>query len=472
VTLSPPPGGGPIGIVVPAFRGHVNATFKLARDLVRAGHEVVYFGPEEARPWVTSSGFTFRPSTFARPLALRTGTRHGAEGGRRGSFRALPARRREGQQLLASAPQIVGEVTRLARTLRPSLMLFDPFVLFYALPFLRCGVRVASLNSFLLLDHDPLVPPWTSSLVPRPDWAGRLQVAAAWGACWARYLRYRLGTALESLVTGYSPRRLGDQVVGLMGGSIGRAWHMRPVWYDFRLRGVPELILSAREFDLPRARPLRPAVRFLGPCVDLERSEPRFDWRQVDLSGRQLVYCALGTVRLQRDGADVSFLERMVAAFAGDPRHALVVSTSSPEMTSRLGRRYPNVHVFDEVPQLQVLGRASLMITPGGSNSVRECLQLRVPMLVYPRHNDQPGNAARVVHHGLGLAGDPRRDSSELIRRRSSAVIEDPRVRANLVRMGATIDRYLRDEVHVRAIEDLLASPCHPGSPSAANCDI
>jgi zeaxanthin glucosyltransferase len=30
-----------------------------------------------------------------------------------------------------------------------------------------------------------------------------------------------------------------------------------------------------------------------------------------------------------------------------------------------------------------------------------------VPLLVYPRRADQPGNAARIVYHGLGRRGDP-----------------------------------------------------------------
>jgi UDP:flavonoid glycosyltransferase YjiC (YdhE family) len=71
----------------------------------------------------------------------------------------------------------------------------------------------------------------------------------------------------------------------------------------------------------------------------------------------------------------------------------------------------PNVRVVASAPQLAVLRRAHLMLTEGGSNSVKECVHFGVPMLVYPRNADQPGNSARVVFHGLGLRGDPKHDS-------------------------------------------------------------
>ena len=54
------------------------------------------------------------------------------------------------------------------------------------------------------------------------------------------------------------------------------------------------------------------------------------------------------------------------------------------------------------IPQLGLLQRASPMITNGGPGTVRECIWFRVPMIVAPCRYDQPGNAARVVRHGLG----------------------------------------------------------------------
>jgi len=53
------------------------------------------------------------------------------------------------------------------------------------------------------------------------------------------------------------------------------------------------------------------------------------------------------------------------------------------------------------------------MINHGGINTIKECIHENVPMLTYPLSPewDQPGNAARVVYHQLGLMGNIRRDT-------------------------------------------------------------
>ena len=54
------------------------------------------------------------------------------------------------------------------------------------------------------------------------------------------------------------------------------------------------------------------------------------------------------------------------------------------------------------LPYRAVLSHAALCITHGGSNTVLDALACGVPLLVRPAGFDQPGNLARVRHHGLG----------------------------------------------------------------------
>ncbi|RYE85938.1 MAG: hypothetical protein EOP19_08180 [Hyphomicrobiales bacterium] len=58
--------------------------------------------------------------------------------------------------------------------------------------------------------------------------------------------------------------------------------------------------------------------------------------------------------------------------------------------------------VTDFANQAAVLDRADVCVTHGGMNTVLDALQRRVPLLVIPIAFDQPGIAARVVHHGVG----------------------------------------------------------------------
>ncbi|XP_014669909.1 PREDICTED: 2-hydroxyacylsphingosine 1-beta-galactosyltransferase-like [Priapulus caudatus] len=63
-----------------------------------------------------------------------------------------------------------------------------------------------------------------------------------------------------------------------------------------------------------------------------------------------------------------------------------------------------NVKIVDWIPQNDLLGHAKvvLFVTHAGPNSVWESVYHGVPMLALPIVADEYGNAARVVHHGVG----------------------------------------------------------------------
>ena len=70
------------------------------------------------------------------------------------------------------------------------------------------------------------------------------------------------------------------------------------------------------------------------------------------------------------------------------------------------------VHTFPWVPQVDVLRQADVAVTHGGIGTVDECVSSGVPVLVYCGwETDMAGTTARVLHHGIGLAGDRRRDA-------------------------------------------------------------
>ena len=69
------------------------------------------------------------------------------------------------------------------------------------------------------------------------------------------------------------------------------------------------------------------------------------------------------------------------------------------------------------------------MVTHGGMNSIVECIYRQVPMLAYPLNRcwDQPGNAARIVFHGLGMRGCLAGDSPSGIYRKIREIRRDYR---------------------------------------------
>ena len=73
-------------------------------------------------------------------------------------------------------------------------------------------------------------------------------------------------------------------------------------------------------------------------------------------------------------------------------------------MRSRPLTRVPsNVHVVESVPHGAVLPHVDLAITHGGHGTLIRALACGVPVMVVPISRDQPDNAARAVHHGVGI---------------------------------------------------------------------
>ena len=58
------------------------------------------------------------------------------------------------------------------------------------------------------------------------------------------------------------------------------------------------------------------------------------------------------------------------------------------------------------------------MISHGGLGTIKECFDAKVPMLIYPLNLkiDQVGNGIRIEANKLGIAGNLRNDTSEMIR--------------------------------------------------------
>jgi UDP:flavonoid glycosyltransferase YjiC (YdhE family) len=94
----------------------------------------------------------------------------------------------------------------------------------------------------------------------------------------------------------------------------------------------------------------------------------------------------------------------------------------------------PNWTVCDNVDQQEVLSRADVFVTHGGSNSFHEALLMKVPMVVVPFFGDQVLVGERVEELGIGidLAEDNGIDknkskaflNAELIKRIDAAVFQ------------------------------------------------
>ncbi|MGB5526120.1 MAG: nucleotide disphospho-sugar-binding domain-containing protein, partial [Gemmatimonadota bacterium] len=135
----------------------------------------------------------------------------------------------------------------------------------------------------------------------------------------------------------------------------------------------------------------------------------------------------------------------------------LVLALGDRSEPADLGELPAGVHAFARAPQLEILARADAAIVHGGINTIDECVLAGVPMLTScGGETDMAGNTVRVVHHGIGLAADPERDTTGRILDRLDRLLGDLSIAGNLSRMGALYRAYSEEEVAQRAVDRLL----------------
>ena len=103
----------------------------------------------------------------------------------------------------------------------------------------------------------------------------------------------------------------------------------------------------------------------------------------------------------------------------------LVLSLGGGLEPERLGALSGDPLVVNFAPQLELVKRASVVITHAGLNTVLESLAEGVPLVCIPLGNDQPGVASRVKTHGAGVVIPPRRASVARLRSAVRTVLEN-----------------------------------------------
>jgi hypothetical protein len=141
-----------------------------------------------------------------------------------------------------------------------------------------------------------------------------------------------------------------------------------------------------------------------------------------------------------------------------------VIATGAQYFSNPLFADVPaNVLIVKAAPQLWLLRRSALFVTHGGLGSVREAIAMRVPMIVVPQQHDQPGNAARVAHHKLGIHLEPDHVTGISLAATIERVLEHDAAYKN--HLESICDATLKEEAEnrcVKFIERLAALSAMP----------
>jgi zeaxanthin glucosyltransferase len=228
-------------------------------------------------------------------------------------------------------------------------------------------------------------------------------------------LRYRLPTVLvrhhcsllnhREQVRSLIAQRFSWSTVGVE--DLARLMDTRTIWVekpaDFAdlLEDTIELVLFPQEFGSLEMAEDKKLV-FAGSAVDLARCNTAFPWEMIDPK-RPLLYCSLGTQARIKGDLSRCFFQLVIDSVVRRSDLELILSTGESTSSRELHSSAANVHVVNWAPQIEVLLRSQIMITHGGFGSIRECITIGVPMIVFPVSRDQFAGAERVIHHGIGI---------------------------------------------------------------------
>ena len=437
---------------------------ELARRLAGAGHHLTYASFDGARRTVVNHGLEFVPLPANRYDAfLEADARHDALQ----RLRHLKSRRATAVESLA-----VSTLIHTVRRVDPDLILIDGEMHEHVIAASASGVPMVLLNTFVSIWRRPGLPPPHCLVRPGVGWQGsRIGIWLLWRALRLRKRRI----ALSQMA-----RRVGCDRLSLLrllardnGFDYRRETDASQWLIPFTYERLPVLSLHAEEFEFPHRPPVR--VHYVGPMLLEERSDERTtDAVRAELEtiferrrkgDGALIYAGFGSFL----STDLDFLRRLLAAVAKRDDWSLVLSLGGRVERADLGRLPERAHAFTWLPQVEVLRHSDVALTHGGINTIDECVLCGVPMLVYCGfETDMAGNTARVVHHGIGLAGDRQRDSPRAIRQRIDRLLSEARFATEVQRLQARYATYAEDRVAERTVESLLArrKPRPPGEDS------
>ena len=403
--------------------GHINSSLVLAGELTRRGHKVIYvLTNPHFKEHVEAQGFEFRlfdlqPKNAPDPQPAK---------GLKGKLTMLKNAR-------GSIERIKDKdfVKEFIDSMNPDLIVLDSPLIYFGIVLKSMFPNVVFLNTSLLTDKGPGIPPMGKWTMAFGGPLNRLKIAWQWFSVRRKFFFSNLWL---------SPFKLGTlQIMRELAKHYGYDLRANKNYNRSFFPGIklPELIAAPKEFDFPR--PDDPMVAYGGPGIKLDRKDPPLDWSLLDMS-KSLIYSAFGTITYEYKDYD-AFVKKLIRAYSKMPEYTFLMAIGEYVDEETLAMSAPNVHLVKTAPQLEVLQKAEIFVSHSGTNGVKEAAFFGVPQLFFPLANDGLGISARAVYHGLGIRARYQTATEEEIQTLVREVLNNPIYRENTLKM----QKHLRD---------------------------
>ncbi|MCJ8330235.1 MAG: glycosyltransferase [Lentisphaeria bacterium] len=358
--------------ICPPVAGHLNPFTSLACELIKRGHDLHHLGIPDSKERVENFNITFHDSEAAK---------YG-----RGSLKIFTDKLGESRGLRAIklTTDIFFEVNLLyINGLIPKLEMIQPDIVIidhtYPAAQVICdclNVPAITLAATPLLTLDPHVPPLIFGF--------KFSTSA--------FFRIR-NRCLNSIMNmGYIPLLY---QINKARKQHGLAKLKR---LDDAQSQLATLVQQPESFEYPRKFPIK-NVHYIGP-IHSHDSRPKipFPYDKLD-ADKTLIYASMGTLQNRIE----SVFHEIAKSVLDLKNVQLIISLGGGGID--LKNKLPgDAIIVDNAPQLDLIKRASIVITHCGMNTTMETLTMGKPMICLPVTNDQPSIASRVEWIGAGIA--------------------------------------------------------------------
>ncbi len=425
--------------IFPAM-GHYNGSLKLYSKLKTAGYIIIYTSTNKFDEYFREKGidqYQIEPFIFGKhfkdELKEKGFIRFMIE-----NINEIFSKSRENR-----IEENIGEYDDMICHLKPSLIVLDEHYASKAIIYSKYNIPIISLQTSLVPDYDPEVPPFTSKYIPRRGYWNHVKIKISW---------YKIFFKLELKLFFNWFLCLGKHTLfyyKLYAKKYNFPYHENILWkrlLGIRFEHIPSVVISPEVYDFPRSR--KKNIYYLGNSLLLNPRNVKLEGRLGSVLEKitsekssdrriKLIYCSLGTITRDFIPDCMRFFARLFFACRDLKGIRLIVSTGEYLNISGLPSTPSNVFVFNRVPQDAVLVHCDFVINHGGLNTIFECIMAERPMIVLPLSKfwDQNGNSARVIYHKIGIRGNLKHIKVKGIER----------ILAELIKNEYTLKRNIRE---------------------------
>ncbi|MEM7028722.1 MAG: glycosyltransferase [Chloroflexota bacterium] len=410
--------------------GHVNPFTTLAKALLGAGHEVLWYTGHSFADQVTALGATFLP--FDQALEYDTQALNTIFPKRR-QYQGLDHIKFDLRKIFIDnlEGQTV-DLLALCRDHQPDVVLSDTGLLGAIATCSHLQLPLAICNVTALMVSDPTIAPFGFGRLPNNSYLGRLQNRFLYWFC-------------ETFVLADIHQAVNEILTALRMSPLNYALFDVPIY-------MPDLFLqpTTPRFEYPRSN-LPNACHFIGPIFPTFPSpfDPPAWWPELT-TNRPVVLVTQGTMTTEPQ----QLILPTIQALANED--VLVIVTTANRAVSELGPLPSNVRAEPFIPYNRLLPQLDLIVTNGGYGTVQMALAHGVPLVVAGKTEEKAEIGARVTWAEVGLDLKTNYPKPRQIRRAVSHILNAPKYKRNAQYVACDMAGYDAPQQTVALIEQLV----------------